>query len=275
MSGVFGIRKRVWFALLGIVLSGRCGLVPAEEAAPTVGNLEGLVSTWVDLRSQIAAEKREWEENSRQWREEIKLLETEKAELESEAREAETFESAVRKKRDAAIARKQSMEATLRDFEPLIDRAEARLRRWEPLVPVSLAAPLRKTFSELPSTAEEAGHVGITRRMQVVVALYTQIEALQHGIHSAKEVLSIEGWKRREFDVLYLGLARGFAVSPDGQWAAVGVPAAAGWRWTARTELGPNVRQAIATFGRHVPAALVPLPLQVTEQRSGPAEEAR
>jgi hypothetical protein len=64
-------------------------------------------------------------------------------------------------------------------------------------------------------------------------------------------------------DVLYIGLARGFAVTPDSDWAAIGVPDEAGWAWTPAPSNAGMIRKAIAVVNRQQTAQLVELPLQV------------
>jgi hypothetical protein len=65
-------------------------------------------------------------------------------------------------------------------------------------------------------------------------------------------------------DVLYLGLARGFAVAVDDSIAAAGSPETTGWRWTWDPELAAAVRRAIRYHRRELPAELVQLPLVIT-----------
>ena len=102
-------------------------------------------------------------------------------------------------------------------------------------------------------------------RLQRIVALYTEIEKLQHDIHVVKEVLAMPDGSRKEVDVCYLGLARAFAVSPDNAWAGVGVPSSRGWHWETRTAIADRVRLAISIFSREKIAALVELPLAIHE----------
>ena len=105
-----------------------------------------------------------------------------------------------------------------------------------------------------------------------MLSLYTEIEALQARTHEVKEILDLGGGLRREMNVLYLGLTRGFGVSADGAVAAVGRPEPAGWTWSRRDGLAPAVRQAVAVFRRESPAGLVPLPLDAEgAQPGGPA----
>jgi len=63
--------------------------------------------------------------------------------------------------------------------------------------------------------------------------------------------------------VLYLGLAEGWFVSPDGKFAGFGKPGPDGWKWTQQDALAPLVKRAIAINENTEAAAFVELPASV------------
>ncbi len=233
----------------------------ADDPDADLGTLEGLVGRWIALREKIAVEKQAWEKQQARWREEITVLEAEKTTLTREISEARKLTSSVQADRERLAAEQAAMREAIEAIAPAVSRAEAVLRQWRKRLPPSLAAPLRKTFDELPAGHESAKKSAIGPRLQRVIALYSQIETLQHGIHVVREIIPLPDAARREVDVVYIGLARGFAVSGDGRWAAIGTPADDGWTWTPRPELAPHIRKAVNVAGNTAPAALVDLPL--------------
>jgi len=239
-----------------------------NTAAPSARMLESLVSEWVKLRAEAEAEKRETRESELQWNEEIKLLETEKAELNKELADADAVLASSVEERAALLEDNRRMENALSRLEPVLDRAETELRRWRSLVPPSLSAETEPLFAKLGPPRSQAV-AGVAERLQVVIGLYTQIENLQHGIHVGKEMPAIAGSPRRELDVLYLGLAAGFGVSPDNKAAAVGMLSAEGWTWKARDDLAPQVRRALNVFNRETAVRFVALPLTIESADGG------
>jgi len=233
-------------------------------AEPSVKSLEELVSKWSDLRSRIAAEKRGWKQHKARLQEEIRLLEGEKKSLTNELAVTKASAGSAEKEQADLRQREEKLRDVLAALRVLVDRAEADAAKYRAWVPVSLDGQIRKVFAKLPKTQEEADKLPITERLQILVALYTQVETLQHNVHVAKELVPIGDGGKREVDVLYLGLARGFAVSTDDEWAAIGTPGAEGWTWKPAPERAAGIRKAISVFGRRVPACLVPLPLEVT-----------
>jgi hypothetical protein len=235
------------------------------EAREDLETLDGLVERWMTLRTTIAEEKREWKARREQWEDEIALLEQEARTLKKEIDEGDTFASSVEKKRAEALARKERMESELGKLRAVLDRAEADLRRWRERIPPGLMASSAAGFEALPATQKEAEKLPLTKRAQTVAALYTQIETLQNRFHATRETLDVNG-KRRKVDVLYVGLARAFAVSPGNDWAAIGTPSNTAWTWTPAIHDAEVVRRAIDVLNREETAQLVALPIQVAEE---------
>ena len=253
----------------GLLLS-----VPATAQSPkaSVDDLDALVGRWMDLRAAIADETRSWQGRKEQWLEEIRLLEAEKKKLSDELKASNQSASSAEKDRTAILARKEAMEAVLSDLAPLFDRAEAHLRTWESLIPAPLGKGMVKGLATLPATREEAEKQTLAERAPRIAALYTQIESLHGDYHAAQEILNTEADQRRQVDVLYLGLARGFAVSTDDLWAAIGTPGDNGWLWTARPAIAPAVREAVEVLNRQKTVRLVELPLRMIETAGEPSQ---
>jgi hypothetical protein len=252
------------------------------RAAP-VDDLQRVLVQWVELRQEIAAEKRAWREKERWFQREIDLLRVEKAELDEVLRRFQSQALTNQGARTELIARKERMTAALEGLKPALDRAEADLREFQRLLPPALADRLAGAFRRLPASARAAGAFSVAQRLQVVMALFSELESLQHGIHVAREVLPVsppsppggegrgEGQKatKRELDVLYLGLARGFAVTPDDTWAAAGMPAEGGWRWHPAPAIAPEVRRALRAYNRETVGEVARLPV-VLEKEAQP-----
>lgn len=259
-------QARVWrVSLLAVVWLAAPALAGEAPPAAELRTLDGLVGHWMALRTTLAEEKREWDERRRQWEDEIALLEKEVETLRREREDGDSFASSLEAKRAVALARTERTKAELRQLRPVLDRAEADLRRWQERIPEGLRSPLAAGFAALPETQKQADKLPLARRAQTVAALYAQIETLQNQFHSVCETLDVEGI-RRQVDVLYMGLARAFAVSAGNDWAAVGVPSNSGWSWTPAPGEATAIRRAMDMVNRKTPAQLVVLPLQVAEE---------
>ena len=237
----------------------------AQGAAQSLPSLETLVGEWSQLRVAIADEQRTWQAQEKQWRSEIALLKQEESALRSEIESAAAVETSSEAERLDVALDQERLALVLGGLPPLLARAEQDLRAWPARLPPPMREPLEPAFQRLPDNDDDAAAQSVAARLQTIVALYSEIERLQQGLHTGKEVLAMPDGSRREMDVFYVGLARGFAVSGDDTWAGVGTPSHSGWTWEARPEIAARVRRAVAVSRRELPAELVDLPLRVLE----------
>ena len=234
----------------------------AAQETSNLDTLDGLVGQWLALRTTIAEENRSWQARKAQWESEIQLLATEQLTLEKEIAENADFASSAEKEQAEILKRRDAMEAELEQLEQTIGRAETNLKQWKLRIPPGLNPTLSESFRAL----ENAEQQSLTTRAQNVITLYSQIELLQQSFHATREMLDTGKGARRQVDILYIGLARGFAVSPNTDWAAIGLPTDQGWKWIARPELAPKIRRALEIFNHEETAELVTLPMKAEKE---------
>ena len=247
------------FALLLVAASPAAD--DRENALPA---LAGLIAEWSRLCLTLAEEESAWDETKGEWQAEIDLLNREKATLLREADEADHADDFGQDELEKVREESARLSRALDGLPSLLGRAEADLKQWPDRLPPSLLEPLEPAFRRLPN-AEEPVAESVVIRLQRVLALYAEIERLQNSLHFVKEVLPMPDGSAREVDLCYVGLARGFGVSPDGRWAGIGQPSTAEWSWQDRPELAARIRRVIEIAGKERPAALVTLPIAVTE----------
>ncbi|MEM7391901.1 MAG: DUF3450 family protein [Verrucomicrobiota bacterium] len=241
------------------------GLSVASAQDGGLITLEKLVEEWSRLRTEFANEERDWKAREKQWRDEMALLEKEKAQLEAEIEAAKSVARDVEAERVDELRDKERFEQMFAGLPSRLEQAETRLAQWPERLPPGLGASLDDAFKRLPADANQRAALSDGARFRIVIALYSELDKLQHTFHAVKEVLPLPDGSRRELDVLYLGLARAFAVSPDDAYAAVGEPGPDGWTWRSRPDLAPAVRRAVAVFRREQTPELIALPLQVKD----------
>ena len=239
-----------------------CAFAPAlfsEETLPTVRGYEELVSKLVDFRYQLSKEKQGWKEQEAWLKQEKELLLKEKEMLEKEIASAKEEDVSAKIERAALIERKKVLQESLDRCLPAITRAEVDLKRWQKLLPTILSKPLRKAFDELEKGKERS----ISKRLRIILSLYEEIERLGNGVHLVKETLVVASGKKREMDVIYLGLAQAFAVSADNKIAGISRPTGNGWKWDWCPEIAGSVRKAIDSYNSREMAEFVHLPVKV------------
>lgn len=234
-------------------------------SAQNLDSLENLVGQWMALRKSIAVEELAGREQLDHYAREKALLLTEREHLMAEI--DSTQSGAQNEEQDTAnlLELQNLLMQSESELESVLDRVEAKLNVWQPLVPPALRDESEALFAKLPAPDRSAEVPPLSERVQTVVALLTSLENLQNSIHSVTEVLETKDG-RRQVDVLYIGLAQAFAVAPGNNWAAIGHPAADGWHWTLAPEWADSIRRAHRLYSREETADLISLPLQLAPE---------
>ncbi|MDE0838651.1 MAG: DUF3450 family protein [Kiritimatiellae bacterium] len=236
-----------------------CGDTPDGE----LGQLEALVGQWTKLQLSISEEERSWASKEAQWNSEIDLLKREKEKLELAAAEDTAILDDQSSQGIQRIVERDRLRASIDALGPILERAESDLRPWPDRLPPLLRAPFIEIIRNIPTTASQRDSRSKVQRLQTVFSAYEEIERLQNAIHVGVEMVAMQDGSRREMDVCYIGLARGFAVSADQSFAAVADVSDTGWHWEAAPQWAPSIRRAIDVIhGRHS-AEWVTLPFQV------------
>jgi hypothetical protein len=228
-----------------------------------LGQLEALVGQWTKLQLSISEEERSWTSQEAQWRSEIDLLKREKEKLEQAAVEDASILGDQSAQGIQQIVERDRVRGSIDALGSGLERAEADLKQWPNRLPPLLRAQLSDTISDIPTTDSQRDARSKVQRLQTVLSAYAEIEHVQNAIHVGVEMVDLQNGSRREMDVFYIGLARGFAVSVDQSFAAVADVSDSGWRWEAAPQLAPRIRRAIDVILGHQSAELVPLPFQL------------
>ncbi len=227
----------------------------------SVDTLEGLVGEWVALRRQIESEQQAWKQKSRQLMLELDLLEKEEKQLDAQIEQARSFEADKESRTAEQLAKKTEFANSLAKIDPIVERTIAAIKEISRRIPVSLqSAQLEKMISSFE--ADKGRSSDPARRLQLTLSALHEIGQLQNSIHVTRELLTIEGEpQRREMDVIYLGLARAYAVSPDDRVAAIGSLSGTSWKWVVNSDIGASVRQMVSEHLEEAPPTLVTLPM--------------
>jgi len=239
-----------------ILLSFCCTTFAAETAK--LSSLEALVEQWVNLRKEIAQEQQSRIKQKNQWQQEISLLTQESKLLDEQIAVADRFKAGSADKVAADLERKKMLRKSLNDAEDVINSLTATISEIIAKIPSSLLSENLKAISE--NGENSIKKLPVTKRLQIMVTTLSEIEKLENNSHTVSEIIDIDN-SRREMDVVYLGLACGFAVSADNSIAAIGSPDTKGWMWKATPEIAAEIRKLVDIKNHKLPPQLVTLPI--------------
>ncbi len=265
MNLFFYFNPRLLLAAGVIFFSANAGAMPSDSPVRT---LDGLVGQWVDLRGQIAGEQRAWSAQSAQWRQERDLLRQEQERLAAALSQLEAADETQRERSADLLERREHLRSSIAGVDGVLQRLEPDVAALAAQVPAALMTPDLEA-ALLPATGAADSQASVSARLQRALGVVTAIESLQSRIHVTRAMVALPEVPRREMDVVFLGLACGYAVTADGSLAAAGRPTPAGWVWEPLPSEAATVRRLIQVAKQDVAPALVTFPVGIAAGTAG------
>lgn len=264
LISVSRLRPRVPVFLLFIVFL--LVLLPPVADAQDVDTLEQRVREWVLLRQEWSTANNEWKAQKELLDDELRMLTRKKEELAKSLADQQTKTTELEESFNTATDEKEKREAALDNLAQPLAQSESLLRSWKDKLPEFFLRYVAKGFDKLPSIEAESNEDQHAERLQLLFGLHGQLEQLNTVIHMERAILPDSTGQEREMEVIFFGMAQGFALSLDGTSAAVGRMTSKGLQWISRNDLAPSIKEALAFYKKEKPADFISLPLQIDEK---------
>lgn len=233
-----------------------------EALSRNSAEFEASVGRWIHLRQELTRLRSRWTEEQQVLEHERDLLDQQKASL-SDLLEHRHDASAKLSEHHAELARQTAVfHQAMEDLHAPLTAAEKRLLDLRQRLPDFLFKRLSADFAEL-ERVQERGTDPLVSRIQRVFGILAELESAAASLHHVPLVLTEPGGTEREMDALFLGIAAGYAVSPDGSRAAIGRAGQGGWNWQWAPEYAGPIRAAIEVYNQGSAARLIVLPLKL------------
>jgi septal ring factor EnvC (AmiA/AmiB activator) len=237
---------------------------PSAPASPPPTSLEDTrlkMGKWIETQQIISQERNDWQQGKEILAGRIELIEREVAALEEKIKQAEASVAESGAKRDALTAERDGLQATAAGLAQAVAAMESEVRKLFPSLPKPIVEKLKPLHDRMPEATAEV-KVSVAERFQNVLGILNELNKAGTDITVSYEVRDLANGKPSEVQVLYIGLAQAYYVSPSGD-AGVGRPSPQGWTWTPAPTIAPNVLTALEILqGKHSPA-FVPLPVEI------------
>jgi hypothetical protein len=120
---------------------------------------------------------------------------------------------------------------------------------------------LQPLLARIPAPGTVA-RVSTAERFQNVLGILNEMNRANSEISVAYEIRKLADGTSSEVQVIYVGLAQAYYISPTGE-AGVGVPGPEGWQWSPLPKAASDILFALEIIqGKHSPA-FVPLPVTI------------
>ena len=138
------------------------------------------------------------------------------------------------------------------------------------ILPPTLKTPLQGLAERVRGVLEVDANVSAPERLRLLTTFAGSLHGALNSSHAGKQMVKVGDEPEREMDVLFLGAAAGYYVSPGDRRAGLLTRDAEGWHAEPRNEIAGDVREAIAIIKKERPARFISLPLPRADGKEAP-----
>ena len=235
---------------------------PAADAkSPSLEETRLTLSKWIETQQIISKERNEWQQGKEILQGRIELVGKEVGSLKDRIAQAETAVKDSNRKRDELIAQNAQLKETGAQLVAAVTALEEKVRRLAKIAPEGVAKKLEPLLQRVP-TDPATTRVSVAERFQNVLGILNELNKANSEITVAYEVRKLSDGSSSEVQVIYVGLAQAYYLSPRGE-AGVGKPTEEGWTWRPAPEQAAAIYTALEIIKGKEPPAFVPLPVSI------------
>jgi FtsZ-binding cell division protein ZapB len=234
----------------------------AEGAqAPTLDQARLTLGKWIETQQIISRERNDWQQGKEILEGRIELVGKEVSVLKERITTSEAAVAESDRKKQELVAENDRLKETASQLTEAVTAMEARVRELAKLMPQPVASKLQPLLQRIP-TEGAATRVSVAERFQNVLGIMNELNRANSEITVAYEIRTLADGTSSEVQVIYVGLAQAYYISPRGE-AGVGRPGEGGWTWQPAPDAAGSILLALEVIqGKHVPT-FVPLPVTI------------
>jgi hypothetical protein len=241
-------------------------VVAQESRVSPTEELRSSVREWVETMRKKQVEENDWARDQEVLRNYQEGLEKEISDLKQQIADAKTRKAGADQESLKQSAERDGYAAAKDELSGIIRRLEEDLAGKLPLFPAPLRSEpkVSQGIEDLERSLKlptEKQNEGVSKRLLNVINLVTEAEKYQQTVHLRPELRKDAAGREFNMQVIYFGLACGFAVNEDGSFALAGRPSATGWKFEERLDLANEIRSLVNATTGDQDATFIKLPL--------------
>jgi hypothetical protein len=239
---------------------------PAGDSAdaarqPTLEETRLTLSKWIETQQIIGKERNDWQQGKEILQGRVDLVGKEVGVLRERIRQSEEAVAQSDRKRDELLAQDAELKTLGEQLATAATVMEERVRALLKQLPDPVKARIAPLVERIPADPA-ATRVTPAERFQNVLGILNEVNKSNSEISVAYEIRTLADGSSSEVQVIYLGLAQAYFLSPKGE-AGIGRPTEDGWTWEPAPGAARQIMLALEVIeGKHVPT-FVPLPIKI------------
>lgn len=229
--------------------------------APTLEETRLTLSKWIETQQIISKERNDWQQGKEILQGRIELVGKEVTQLKDRIAQSEVAVQESNRKRDELTKQNAQLKETGAQLAVSITQMEGRVRKLAKVAPEGVAKRLEPLLQRIPADSA-ATRVSVAERFQNVLGILNELNKANSEITIAYEIRQLADGTSSEVQVIYVGLAQAYYLSPRGE-AGIGRPTDEGWTWKPAGDQADEIYTALEIIqGKH-PPAFVALPVSI------------
>jgi hypothetical protein len=214
---------------------------------------------WAELRAETVRLESDW-----RWQKDVLLSTQEVLRRQADQLTAQrdlelAKQENARREREQLVEENAARRAQLALLEQELRIVSTRVLEMRRQLPPRLAEALEQAFVTL-----QRADLPVAERAQLLASIEARCAQFNRVVTYAEEVLpGPTGEGRHIHEVVYWGLAAGYALDRVGQRALRGQPGPEGWTWHLEPELVEPLQRLLAIYRDELPPTFVELPFQL------------
>ncbi|MBU3682560.1 MAG: DUF3450 domain-containing protein [Phycisphaerales bacterium] len=252
-------------ALAALSIGAPQGAPPADAAdaarQPTLEETRLTLAKWIETQQIIAKERNDWQQGKEILQGRIDLVGKEVGVLKERIRQSEEAVAQSDRKRDELLAQDAELKTLGEQLATAATVMEEQIRSLVKQLPDPVKGRIAPLVERIPADPA-ATRVTPAERFQNVLGILNEVNKANSEISVAYEIRTLADGSSSEVQVIYLGLAQAYFLSPKGE-AGIGRPTEDGWKWEPAPGAADQILLALEVIeGKHVPT-FVPLPIKI------------
>ncbi|MFM9097149.1 MAG: DUF3450 family protein [Phycisphaerales bacterium] len=249
-------------AAAATAIAALAAAVAPRQSPPA--SLEGArltLSKWIETQQIIAKERNDWQQGKEILQGRIDLVGKEVGVLKERIRQSEEAVAQSDRKRDELLAQDAELKTLGEQLATAATVMEEQVRSLLKQLPDPVKGRIAPLVERIPADPA-ATRVTPAERFQNVLGILNEVNKANSEISVAYEIRTLADGSSSEVQVIYLGLAQAYFLSPKGE-AGIGRPTEDGWKWEPAPGAADQILLALEVIeGKHVPT-FVPLPIKI------------
>lgn len=232
-----------------------------QAAKPSLEETRLTLSKWIETQQIISKERNDWQQGKEILQSRIELVGKEVGVLNEKISQSQAAVVESNTKRDQLIAENDLLKSSTAQLANAVTVMEEQVRKLSKLMPEPVAARLLPLLQRIPVDPTNT-RVSTAERFQNVLGILTELNKVNSELAVTYEIKTLADGSSSEVQVLYIGLAQAYYISPRGE-GGIGRPTEDGWKWEPAPATSNSILKALEIIqGKETPT-FVPLPMKI------------